>query len=289
MSYSAPNPLPYISHAQTNSAPSGPPRRRFPLPAHCPIQFAAYAFDQEFEMVLASFPPAPKNTQSSAASGATFGLSDHDAILTSLSQPSDSGGGLGKFTGSFARVPATWDDFQTKTVSFPAWLNHGQAGAATTNYPQRPQKNVDVTIRTRYEYFVIDPDSVLSGVGVLDSGGNAITLVASKGAIPILYRHPFRAVYSGTPNPFTDTNQLVPASGLLLGTFYLPTLPTLEAYTAWCAVAAAITGTWDQSNPPLWDGSNTGTTFGQYRLTDSRLQDYEGNIVCRLTEYVMPQ
>src|ERR1017187_5675002 len=98
----------YESIKRTLAVASGPPRRSFPLPTSCPIQFAAYAFDQEFEMLLANFPPAQKNTPSSAVVGAVpvfAGLQDSNAILTKLSQPSPTGGGKGKFAGSFARVP----------------------------------------------------------------------------------------------------------------------------------------------------------------------------------------
>ena len=276
------------------AAPAGPPRRRFPLPQSSPIQFAAYAFDQEFEMLLANFPPAPKNTPSNAVSGsaAVFaGLMDGNAILTKLSQPSPTGGGKGKFTGSFARVPASWDDFVTQMVNYPGWIN-----TITGALGFRDALPRQVTIRMHYDYFVVDPAAVLTGASVVDSGGAAVTAVISKGAIPQLLKTPWLAMYSAsggapwTPILNDEAKALVPAAGV---SGYYPTLPTIEQYQAWCVIAAAFLAagsTWDATHPPVWGGaSQTDVTAGQYRLEDSRLVEYEGNIIARMTPYAMPR
>jgi len=281
--FTAPNPLPYRSATQTNSRPAGPPRRRYPLPESCPIQFAAYAFDQEFEMVLSSFPPAAKNTQSNASSGATFGLADANAILTRFSQPSATLAGMGKFTGSFARVPASWDDFQTQSVTFP--------GIRDTNYNGgvRDPKPVNCTVRLRYDYFVVDPAGVLTGAGVLDSGGSAITLVTSKAKIPTLSRHRWQFLFSGSTLSTSEVTGLVKSGGT---GGWLETVPNTANYQTWISNASAyVSGSseWTSSAPTVWDGTTNGSTYGQYRITDSRLQDYEGNIVCRISEYVLAQ
>lgn len=282
MPYVAPNPIPYRALAGTNAAPSGKPRRRYPLPPSCPIQHAAYAFDQDFQMLLSSFPPAAKNTISSASSGATFGLADANAILTSLSQPSDTGAGQGIFTGSFARVPASWDDFQTQLVNYPGWLNTIASGK------WRDLKPTNVTVRLRRDYFVVDPDAVVSGGSVTDSGGSAITCYTSKGKIPIVRRTPWLSTYGGTAVVNAEAKSLVVAAGV---GGYLKTLPTTEQYIAWCAIATTFMAgsvVWDATHPPLWDGASTSdVTSGQFVLENSRLEDYEGNIVCRVTAYAL--
>lgn len=274
----------YESIKRTHAVASGPPRWKFPLPASCPIQFAAYAFDQNFEMLLSSFPPAQKNSPATVFAG----LLDANAILTGLSQPVPTGAGKGNFTASFARVPASWDDFQTQNVNFPGWINT-ITGAAGFRDPL-PRL---VTVRMHYDYFVIDPTGLAAGV--VDSGETLITkkTVLSKGSIPILPKTPWLAMYSATgvapwaAIPNDEAKSLVPAAGVQ---GYYPTLPSIEQYKSWCAVAAAFVATWDSTHPPVWGGaSSIDVSSGQYQLDDSKLIDYEGNIVARVTPYVMPK
>ena len=267
----------YESAKRTLAVASGPPRRKFLLPSSSPIQFAAYSFDQEFEMLLANFPPAQKNVASS--SGPFAGLLDANAILTSLSQPTSTGGGKGKFTASFSVIPASWDDYQTQIVNFPGWLN-----IIGTNF--RDPKPTEVNVRLHYDYFVV---GTVAG-GILDSSGTAIVTATAKGAIPILRRTPWLATYNGTVLANDEAKSLVPAAGV---SGYQPTLPTIEQYQAWCAIADAFytSGTaWDETHPARWDGaSKTDVTSGQFRLANSRLVDYAGNIVARVTTYAIAE
>ncbi len=284
----------YRSTAFT-SKPTGQPRVRYPLPQSSPIQFAAYAFDQDLSIISTGFPAAPRNTP---ASSATFGItaftppsasqSSTNAILTSVSQPQDEGAALLKYTGSFAIVPASWDDFETQVVPFPAWLNYIYG----TNY--RDAKPTEVHVRLRYDYFVIDPANLATGLK--DSGGTAIVRVADKSRIPILRRTPFLATAAGVANVNQEATSIVPAGGIAgTGGFYPPTLPTLEQYRSWCAVAttfyaslAAGSATWDNTHPSIWDGVSTSdTTSGQWRFANSKLVDYAGNIVSRVTAYAL--
>jgi hypothetical protein len=281
----------YQAAVRTLATAAGPPRRRFPLPQTSPIQFAAYAFDQELEMLLANYPPAPKNTPSNATSGGNpvfAGLSDSNAILTKLSQPSATSGGKGKFTASFVSVPASWDDFQMMQVTFPAWkgyINGNILLAAQT----RQQVNSNVMVRIHHDYFVIDPAGILTGADVLDSGGGAIKIVTSKGAIPDVLRQKFLSIESGVVFLYPDPKDLVPSTGLIdsQGNYSIPTIPSVSSYQGWCAVAAALSGTWDATHPPAWDGATDAGTYGQWCWRDSTLPDYEGNIVDRQSFYVL--
>ena len=288
----------YESIKRTLAAASGPIRRRFPLPQNSPIQFAAYAFDQEFEMLLTdatsgaqNFPPAPKNTPSNASSGsvATFaGLLDGNAILTKLTQPAPTGGGKGKFTASFARVPASWDDFKTMGVTFPGWINAASTGLART------ARTRNVNVRIHRDYFVIDPAGVLTGAGVVDSGGTAIVTVTVMGAIPSILRNVWLNTNGSAAQPNSEVNDLVIAGGVAVGPGYLQTYPTTGQYQTMIsnATTALGSGAWTVTNPTAWDGLTSGSNIasaGQYRCADSALSIYEGNIICRETYFVIPQ
>lgn len=277
----------YQSDLHTVYKATGWYRPRWPLPKNCPIQQAAYAFDQEFERVIAGLlTPPPKNTPSNAA---TFpGIVDGNAILTSISQPSPTGGGLGKFSISFARVPASWDDFVTQSVTFPGIRDTTYIGGV------RDPLAKTVTIRVRHDYFVVDPAAILTGAGVLDSGGTGIITVSNKGAIPSIYRQPWGFVVSGSVLTTSEVTGLVKSGGI---TGWLETMPNTGTYQDWVAVVAAFnaalvaggTQAWDATHPPAWNGTANTTTVGQYCFEDSRLVEYEGNIVDRQSFFVLAQ
>jgi hypothetical protein len=284
----------YESAQRTLAVASGMPRRRFPLPQDAPFQFAAYAFDQEFEMLLANFPPAPKNTPANAAVGAVpvfAGLLDGNAILTKLSQPAVTGGGRGKFTGSFARVPASWDDFQTQAVTFPGFDDFPWV-VYQVNRSRVPMSR-NVLVRMRHDYFVLDPAAVLAGAGVLDSGGNAITVVNSLGAIPIIPKQEWviAKLVAGvwTPIPQVVATNLTPIGGFYnpVTSYHVPTIPSLDHYLTAVATAAGMAGAWTQTNPQVFTGEDADVAFGQYVLEASKLVIYEGNIIDRVTPYVL--
>lgn len=280
----------YESVRRTLAVAGGPKITRFPLPQNCPIQFSAYAFDQSFEMLADNFPPAPKNTASNATSGGSpvfAGLLDGNAILTKLSTPSPTGGGRVRFTASFARVPASYDDFTTQGVTFPGWINTSLSGQART------ARTRNVNVRLHYDYFVVDPTGIISGV--LDSGGAAVTTVGSIGAIPMKLRNVWLNTLSGTPQENSEVNDLVLAGGVTVGTLtYIPTYPTTDQYKVWITNAATALAShpWNETYPAKWDGllsSSNIASAGQYQVGDSTVKVYEGNIMERMTPYVIPQ
>ena len=283
----------YESKLRTLAAPSGPPRRRFPLPQDCPIQFAAYAFDQEFEMLLDNFPPAQKNTPSNKATAGVpvfAGLLDSNAILTKLSQPSPTFGGKGKFTGSFAVVPASWDDFQTQSVQFPGFDDYPWVISSKTR--SRAPMTRNVTVRLRHDYFVVDPAGLAAGA--LDSGGGAITVVSSLNAIPTIPKQEFILCYltGGTYTPFPNSvaTSLTPPGGFYnpYNALHVPTIPSIDHYLTAVATAVAAVTTWSQTVPPVFNGTDADVAFGQYVWEASKLVQYEGNIIDRVTPYVLP-
>ena len=288
----------YESRLASLAIAAGPPRMRFPLPDNSLIQFAAYAFDQEFEMLLWNpttgaklFPPAPKNTPSNATSGgnAIFaGLLDGNAILTKLSQPSPTGGGRGKFTGSFTVVPASWDDFKTQGVTFPGWLDTTAGSGARTALSQ------SVNVRLHYDYFLVDPAGIAAGA--LDSGGGTITVVAEMGEIPSNLRTIFLA--QGASYPIVGSQAKDLSNGVTVGeVFWQVTYPSVTQYQAMMATAApfATSSAWTETTPPKCaivggpSPTNNFSTAGQYRFADSSLRPYAGNIIERCSYYVLPQ
>lgn len=284
----------YESRLAASAIAAGQPRRRFPLPQNAPPQFAAYAFDQDFEILLANFPPAQKNTPSNAAVAGVpvfAGLLDGNAILTKLSQPTNTAGAKGKFTASFAIIPASWDDFKTQGITFPGWINTGASGLA------RSARTRNVTVREHYDYFIVDPAGALTGLSIKDSSGVTATVVSSMGKIPMLYRSVWlNTLPSFGPQVNSEVNDLVPAGGVTVGTStYIVTYPSRDQYAVWISNAAtALAGgaDWNQSNPTVWDKAISGSNIasaGQYQCADSSLRVYEGNIIERMTPYVIPQ
>ena len=227
-------------------------------------------------MVLSSFVPVSKNTIANAAVGITpvFGLSDSNAILTAYTQPSDIGAGLGKFSATFNIVPASWDDFQSMPFLYPCFA--GVEGFGSSRFAF-----TDVAmVRVHYDYFVEDPSGVLAGHLIYDSGGNAVIPVISLSVIPIIPKSKFCPIVSGVVQKSVRTNNLVKSGGW--GSYY-ETVPNVELYQAW--MVNANTSSWASS---AWDGiSTTAGTVGQIVAEDSKIVPYAGNIVARVTTYIL--
>ena len=275
----------YQSKTPTDCAPFGQPRLVFPLPPESgPVQFAALAFDQDFEQRLDQFPPAPKNTPSNASA---FGLNNAKAILTALSQPLNSGAALGKFAGTFTVVPATWSDERELPFTFPGFPGIiGQTGS-------RNAFTDVVATRIQHDYYVLDPANIISTVAdgtpgtatsLLDSGGTAVKVVYKRADIPIINKSIFCVALSGTPDYTNRTDSLIISGGATVaGVNYYQTQPTKTVYQSW--IANAVANGWAST---VWPGNNnTAGSYGQLVAKDSETQSYAGNIIERLTLYVL--
>ena len=275
----------YRSTPQTDAQPQGIGRRKFPLPKQAPLYLESYAFDVEMACVVNGvFPPAAKNLPSNNAvfnPVAGYSLSDANAILTDFSQPSDMGAGMGKFTATFNRVPASWDDYtENFAFNFP-----GAHGIIPTAWYQETKV---VASRVRYDYYLIDPGNLAGGV--LDSGGTALGALDAAGSnrlssaskIPVIKK--FRS--SGVANPTFSDNLLTNIGGTNENAvFWLQTLPAVEQWTAWKANATA--SGWAST---VWNGvTNAAGTDGQIVAEDSRNSVFAGNIIQRATRYILVQ
>ena len=287
----------YQSNLKNVARAAGAPRVKFLLPPQCPIQLTnsatdAYSFDQEFEVQLDSFPVASKNTPSNAQSGGNFifALPDAHAILTGFTQPTPTGARMGRFTGSFSRVPATWYDTQEASYTYPGFPgNIGQTGS-------RNARSLVVMHRLKYEYFVVDPANVLgSGVtsghapmaaaALKDSSGAAVLCVYRREDILGIAKSEFYVAFNNVPDFTNTTMSIVPTAGKTVGgTTYYPTMPDLATYQSWIAKAAAVG--WASA---VWNGSDItqGAAVGQLVALDSKTEEYAGNILARITQYVL--
>ena len=231
------------------------------------------------------FPPASRNVPSNDASGATFGLADASAILTNLTQPQATLAGLGRFTGTFAIVPASWDDFsRSMGFTFPGF--YGPLGGSTT----RDIFTDIIQIRVRRDYYVLDPENKISSVtsgtpgpatSLLDSSGAAVNCVFKLADSPRVKKSIFYAVAGGAT---MRTNSLTPSGGIIGGgTTYLETMPITTAYQGF--IGNAVSNGWSST---VWGGSsNTIGTVGQLVVEDSTLEPYLGQIVARVSMYVL--
>ena len=300
MSYTAPNPLPYKSTASTDASPVGPTLKSFPLPPDSTVQLASYAIQQQYQMVATSFPPAPKNTLCTDASLGALIDTDSAAnnkkpILTSYAQLSHIGGQLTEFEAMFNVVPATWNDYRVLPFTFPGFPGIiGQTGS-------RDIFTDKASCRLQYDYYVLDPGNVISSVAngtpgtatsLLDSSGNAVKVVYKLGDIPTIAKSIFVVALSGTPDYSNRTNSLIVSGGAIIGGIgYYQTQPTKTVYQSWMS-QALTTGwqgiAWPGTNNAINDGSTgAGHDYTQLVAEDSTIEIFAGNIVARVTMYVL--
>ena len=315
----------YRSRNPNILTPVGMGRRKFPLSPDSKLRLATYAFDVELSGLLDSiannvggastlFPSVVFNTP---ASSSAFNLpagstgADPNAILVNYSQATDIGSGLGKFTATFQRVPASWDDGATYNWTPPGWIGP-TIGATGANQTVRDLRPKNITVRQHHDYFVIDSTGLVAGI--LDSGNNAIVapsgadsllngntgarVVASVQAIPLIFEAHFcnTLINSGSPQTpvYTSwTNSLTPLGGTSL---FNETFPTIANYQVWMANVKAIQAA--NGNPwtgLVWDGGAASAPYldqnqsliTQFIIKDSDLKQFSGNIWERITTYAL--
>lgn len=289
----------YRSAAQTDAKPQGQQLAFFLLPDYCPIQLDAYGFEQNYSQLISSFGnsgPHPKNTKAS-----NFGLSDANAILARYSTIRDKGAGIGDFSASFIRVPASWDDY-TQVIQYPFPGFPGLIGQTGSRDPFTDA----VQARIRHDYFVIDPGNVISTVSagspgtgsVNDSGGSAVNCVYELSDISIIAKSIFCVANSGTPDYTNRTQSLTPSGGVTVGTtIWYQTQPTKSVYQSWMSQAGSVPGTsgvgwngiaWPGDDNAINDGSTgAGHDYTQLVAEASVIKPYFGQVVERITVYVL--
>ena len=279
----------YRASTRAVAIPGNFPVPSYPLPDSCPIRMDAPQFDVSYQQAMQYFPPAPFNTPSSDAA---LSLGNANAILTQLTNQEFIAGGDIRFNATFNIVPASYDDF-TKSIAFSFPGSPGLIGGGGRN-----TFTETVPLRQLREFFVLDPDNILSSaapgggpvnaLSLLDSSGAPVKCVATLGDIPFIPKTQIVQAPSGVPEVHLFSQVVVQAGGVVIGnTGWYETLPTREAYYNLAVNAAA-----EQWNSVVWGGTNTiptGISNPQAQLValDSQIEPYAGNIVCRVTGYIL--
>lgn len=223
----------------TTAARHGTWRKSFPIPG----DNTSFIVEEDVMVLFANFTPLALNT----AHG-TFAT----AYLVSESPLEDLGGGVARYTRTYAQIPASRDEFPTMTVDFP-----GLKGAANPPYDQYwvvsddgcDPKSESVTVRVRYDYF-------LCAAGQTFATPDDITLYPKQ---------PFTLV--GNDN--VVVTHLLPA-----GVYWSDSVPTKED---WISLKAG------------GGGIGTGANAGEFIAEKSKIERYMGNIYFRMTTYAKAQ
>lgn len=223
----------------TTAAADGSWRKSFPIPG----DNTSFILEEDVMVFFANFAPLALNT-----AHPTF----TNAYLVSESPLEDMGGGLARYTRTYAQIPAARDEWATMTVDFP-----GLKGAANPPYDQYWVVSDDgsdpvsesVTVRVRYDYF-------LCAAGQTFATPDAITLYPKQ---------PFTLV--GNEN--VKAQYLLPA-----GIYWSDSIPTKEE---WIALKAG------------GGGMGTGANAGEFIAEKSKIDRYMGNIYFRATAYAKAQ
>lgn len=238
----------YISGDWTVAEKFGDQRPFYPIPH---LEETVYAFAQDYTQARDQRVNLPLNTPST---------DDSNALLQLESAGNDLGNLMTRWTRSYFRVPATWSDWEQGIYTFPGfpgYLAAPNSGAAPIGRnPYVPPGGV--RIRVQYDYFVIGAPMP----GVLNSAGDAITVVATENAIPIIPRQTYYV--AGNPTVYFEPPSVTPAGGVTVGDyFYQESVPTRATYNALVAAGTEIV------------------------IADSAIQRYVGNIWARITRYTI--
>lgn len=226
---------------------------------------AEYVLMQDWTQSRKTFAPTPLNT-GHPSSGMT---PDYSAFkLVSEGPRNDTGGGIVKWTRTYAKQPASHDEFESYAYPYIGFVGTFSSSGGTIA-TGRPRASQLVTSRVRNDYFLV-------------GSGQAY---ATAGAIPIIRAQGYYA--GATPGPAeaivtdyitdgftsTETGDVIPA-----------TVPSRTLYNHWI----------NDANNFVWAGgssiyASTPGFPGQIVAEDSRLSRWMGNIYCRQIRYVLAQ
>jgi hypothetical protein len=213
-----------------------------------PGSSAAYVLRQDFVILLANWSALALDTAHGTYS---------DFKLVAEGPRVDLGGGVCRWTRTYAKVPATWDDWESYAYNFIG--RTGTFGINIETVTGRERFTAVVPCRVRKEYFRC-------------ASGETYT---TPGAIPVN-----RQLFYCYGN-----------IGLPVDYLFDATAPTNANYST--MITDAATNGWSASVATQTidtDGDVTmGTAGGQIIAEDSRIVRWMGNIWCRETRYVLAQ
>lgn len=229
----------------TAASAVGNPVMESPIPGDS----AAYVLKQDFVIFLANWAALALDTAHGTYS---------DFKLAEEGPRQDQGGGVCRWTRTYAKVPATYDDWEMYSYNFIGAA--GDFGVNVTTTTGRERKTFPVPCRVHKEFFRC-------------AAGETYT---TPGAIPVnkAFVYCFGSLW---------------LQGDYLGP--VDTVPTSTDYGS--MITDAATNKWSASvatQTIASDGDVTmGTAGGQIVAEDSRIVRWLGNIWCRETRYVLAQ
>ena len=220
---------------------------------------------QEFTQALEKFQPCPLNTPHSSANK----VPDYsEYFLVNEGQLKSVGGGMVKWTRTYARVPDPYDEFESYAYPFIGFQGLTLSGSQwDTLITGRQRQQWVVTSRVRHEFFKVGP------------GGSYPT----AGQIPIVFAQQyvvgdFAGFVGGMPVDYiTD-------AGGIGATNWGASVPSRTQYGAW--MAAAKSRGWASDVAVIYNGTGIG---GQIVAEDSRLTRWRGNVWLRQVRFLLAQ
>lgn len=241
--------------------------------APIPATKAKYTFTQDIQCFLAGYTPAALGTAHPSA-GMTPDYSSY--VLVEESPHRDLGGGVVRFTRTYAVPPQAWDDWETYAYNLIGFLDPYYL----TLIRNRTVNNLQCRVRREYFLEIGSAGNLTvtlqDGSSYTNTGGK----VATAGAIAINRGTVYVTGPSGTPNIGFPVDQL---AGY--------TCPTVTNYAA--MITDATTSQWaasiyDQTTAAGGAVTDSGSG-GQLIAEDSKLTRWMGPIWCQETRYVLAQ
>ena len=229
-----------IDGAVTSAQVQGGPRKSFPFEG----DNASFVLEQDYIVALTSFSPLALDTAHGTYT---------NAYLVKESQQENIGGGLVKWTRTYAQIPANRSDYETFNFKFPGLLS-------TTGNTETPYDQYWVQAGNGRDPFTATSNSRVLSEYFLCASGQTYTTPSS---IPILQAIKF-TLDSNTDARIDYLLSTVPS-------YWSNSDPTKEE---WIALVAGGTGI------------GTGAAAGEFIAEDSRITRWMGNIYCRQTRYV---
>lgn len=229
-----------IDGAVTSAQVQGGPRKSFPFEG----DNASFVLEQDYIVALTSFSPLALDTAHGTYT---------NAYLVKESQQENIGGGLVKWTRTYAQIPANRSDYETFNFRFPGFL-------ATTGTLEPPYDAYWVQTGNGRDPFTATSNSRMLSEYFLCASGQTYE---TPSEIPILEAIKFTL----------DLNDQARIDYLLSDAvgYWSDSSPTVEEW---------------QDLVSGGGGIGTGAAAGEFIAEDSRITRWMGNIYCRQTRYV---
>jgi hypothetical protein len=225
---------------------------------------AEYIFTQDWMQALKDYKPAALNTPHPSA-GQT---PDYSAFVLVAEGPrQDMGGGIVKWQRTYAKLPASHDEFESYAYPFiglaGAWTVGNQSSVVTAT--GRGRTSHVVTSRVQHDYFLVRAPSTAGDIPILKA------LRYFAGALP-------------GPNTGLETDFVIDETGAVPASS-----PSRAQYLAWMANATTYGfrgGAIVSNDSATWTAV---VNPSQFIAEDSRLTRWQGSIWQRQTRFILAQ